>query len=261
MKQFQETESRSNLDVYVCENYHEVSFDFIKPIIKEAWKRYIKLFGWTIDEIVDAYRKTKSDISGLIWFDYIPSKDGNKFVTKPRCAKIVIRTNNGKIKDCIECDQRVVRSSYFETFSKNALTYLVVKRFPFLSELKKEEKKSMYMCTYLQDKKISEIPEEYKDRTLKELYSCYDKVEVTEVVDGFSVYFNDYSDNLYFFVECPKLSFIVDFKALLDKNFNEIVEIDHSMQSMFIKKFTDKEVEERLNSRGMRMIREYCESK
>lgn len=261
MKQFKEIDSDSNLDRYVCESYHEVSFDFIKPIIEKAWENYMKIFGWTIDEIVDAYRKTKSDIGGIIMFDYADSRKENKFITKPRCAKIVVRGSNGEVKDYIECDQTVVRSPYFGTFSKNALTYLVVKRFPFLSELKKEEKKSMYVYSYLRDKKISEIPEEYKDKTLAELYSCYDKIEVTEVENAFSVYFKEYMDNLYFFVDYPKLSFIVDFKDLIDKNFDKIVEKDRSMQEMFIKNLTIEEMEERLNSRGMQMIREYCESK
>lgn len=261
MKQFRETSDNSNLDRYVCENYHEISFDFIKPIIEKAWEKYMKLFGWTIDEIVDAYRKTKSDIGGIVSFNYEDSRRENKFITKPRCAKIVVRSSSGKVKNYIECDQTVVKSSYFGTFSKSALTYLVVKRFPFLSELKKEEKKSMYVNSYLRDKKISEIPEEYRDKTLAELYSCYDRIEVTEVVDEFSVYFEENWDNPFFFVECPKLSFIVDFKGLIEKDFDKIVEKDRSMQEMFIKKLTIEEMEERLNNRGMQMIREYCESK
>lgn len=260
MKQFKETYNKSNLDRYVGENYHEVDFDFVKPIIEERWKGYMNLFGWSIDEVLDAYQKTKSDISGLVQFDYVPSKEDNKFVTKPMCAKIVIE-HKGKKNEYITCDQRIVASSYFGTFSKNALTYLVVKRFPFLSELRKEERKKMYVCNYLQDKRVSEIPEEYRDRTLKDLYSCYDKIEVTEVVDEFSIYFNDHGERLYFFMKYPKLSFIINFEDLINKDFNGIVEKDHSMQEVFIKMLTNEETEERLNSRGMRMIREYCESK
>ena len=119
----------------------------------------------------------------------------------------------------------------------------------------------MYVCNYLQDKRVSEIPEEYRDRTLKDLYSCYDKIEVTEVVDEFSIYFNDHGEKLYFFMECPKLYFIINFEDLINKDFNGIVKKDHSMQEVFVKRLTNKDTEERLNSRGMRMIREYCESK
>ena len=41
MKQFQEVDSRSNLDRYVCENYHLVDFDFVKPIIEKRWRIYM----------------------------------------------------------------------------------------------------------------------------------------------------------------------------------------------------------------------------
>lgn len=261
MKQFQEVDSRSNLDRYVCENYHLVDFDFVKPIIEKRWRIYMDIFGWSIDEILDAYRNTKSDIGGIVRFDYVPSSGDNEFVTKQGCAYILIRDNKGEVKQQVLCDQCVVAAPYFGTFSNKALKYFVVKRFPFLLELTKEDVKEMYLCNYLQEKKISEIPEEYRDRTLKELYSCYDKIEVTEVVDEFSIYFDEYKDNPYFFIDCSKLSFIVDFRALIDKDFDKIVEVDNKLQDMFVKRLTEEEKLERLNSRGMRMIREYCKSK
>ena len=136
MKQYTYIDAENNLSRRVEENYDEITWEQVRPIVMNIWEWYIKRFGWTFQEIIEEYQKKQCRIRDIVEFEYLPTGMEERYYNvvkiKERVAQMKASVEGRK--EWILCDQCLVESQYRNVMGREVLEGLLMKYFPFLKE-------------------------------------------------------------------------------------------------------------------------------
>lgn len=268
MKQYTYIDAENNLSRRVEENYDEITWEQVRPIVMNIWEWYMKRFGWTSQEIIEEYQKQKCEIREIAEFEYLTTGTVERY---PGAVKIKERVAHMKVsvkgkEEWILCDQCLVKSQYKNVAGRKVLEGLLMKYFPFLKEdvFYKEEIGDVDMSEI----KVKEIVPFIENMTMEDLsrmtYYKWNELKKRIVKKKeikrkiFNVYFDD--DGKYcLFIDSSKLAVYIDLESLFKRDFDEILNKDRIAQNMFIAKLSPEEQKERIEHPAIMRIKRYCE--
>lgn len=280
MKQYKHSEVTNNFTESVREDFSQISWEMVKPLLKHKWQTYIDLMEWDIDHIVELYQSLGYRIQDICDFDYEPNAQQEYYQTnqafllvKPNVAKSYNEHVSKKVGYNVYTwyDQYVTLTNYHGVSSKEVLKALILESFPFFKESvfykPVEVKKDFSYLEYFTLEELAEM-DAFKAMTAAQFKRMFDSQIIELIPDNkmvqnkplFSVYFNESNEtcNLSLFVETNNIAVIVPLEALKNRNIDFIESNDYTSQKMFLDKLSPMERGERISNPPMERIKEYC---
>lgn len=268
MKQYTYIDAENNLSRKVEENYDEITWEQVRPIMMNIWEWYMKRFGWTSQEIIEEYQKKQCRISDIVEFEYLPTGTEERYhnVVKIKERVAQMKVSVERRKEWILCDQCLVKSQYRDVAGRKVLKGLLMKYFPFLKEdvFYKEEIGDVDMSEI----KVKEIVPFIENMTMEDLsrmtYHKWNelKKKIAKKKEIKREIFNIYFDNdgkFCLFIKSSELAVYIDLESLLNRDFDEILSKDRLVQNTFIAKLSPEKQKERIEHPAIMRIKRYCE--
>lgn len=271
MEQYTYQDSIRNLDRRVSENFSEITWKQIRPIVKLVWSQYLQI-GWTLDEIIEEYKRMNIDVSSVCKFDYIPNKDLEKYekdkyrvLVRQSVAKMYCSWVEGQDK-YVWCDQTLTNGSYVSVDAKKVAEELLMKKFPFFKEDVFYEMKKVNDVKAIYETPVRNLIDCIGDMTVEELKAitttkllkiARDKAVKEKSMPKFAVYFEK-SGKPDMFLETNYLSFRIGLEELSNKDWDAIVNFDSVSQSLYYDSLSKEQQMARLNNSMVQRVKEYC---
>lgn len=268
MKQYTYLDAERNLSKRVEENYNEITWEQVRPIVINIWEWYMKKFGWMSQEIIEEYQKKKCKIREIAEFEYLQTGTAEYYpwAVKIKEGVAKMKVSVGRKVEWILCDQCLKESPYKGVASGKALEGMLMKYFPFLKEdiFYKEEMGDADMSEI----GVKEIIPFIENMTMEELsrMSCSEWDGLKEKIVKkkkikrkiFNIYFND-DGKFCLFINSSELAVYIDLESLFKQDFDEILNKDRLAQRWFIEKLSPEKQKERIEHPAIMRIKRYCE--
>lgn len=259
MEQVSHLEPVMNLSERVKEDYSELTWENVRPIISRMWEWWKEKFRLNTQDIIDRYIKTECKVRDIAKFDYIPSDvDYSGYAVKFKENVANIRIKVGRKEKWVPCDQCLKETDYSSLANKKVLNVLLMEKFPFLNEDMFYEVEETEVD--LSKKKVKDLIKQIGDMTIEELRNSesFGVIKLKERKQKFEIYFDEKGKHCLF-IHTGKISTYIDIESLLNRNFEEIIKEDKKVNGLFTNELTQEEQGKRNGSPLLRRIKEYCE--
>lgn len=291
MKQYGAVETNRNLAYYFPENFENVTWEMLKPIIEKIWENQINTFGFTLDEIIDTYQRLGFKFRDVAEYEYISqgSRDMIKQLypwyihleDKRAFANIPIKQGR-KILDYKQerMDVYLCEYQYRDVAANKVFRDLFLAKYPFLKDedlFKVSEMEKVYYCDVLfDDLKDEELEIFFKGKTLKDI-AChlstnpnYMKLYAKKEVENSLV--KCYFDSSIFFIDCDKEgkldkekkwnevapALLIPYKDFAERNFQGILNACNNRKDIVWSRYTEEAVKKYHNNPILDRLEKWC---